>query len=256
MAKRRTVPLRREWIEPQACTLQMRRQILKALPFFRTLGEQEIVRIDGSFRDKGFEPEEVIVAAGQVADRLSVVARGKLVVLRSMPSGKEVLLEVLSRGDFFGSLLPSERAPSADVVRAQTAGCLLTVSALQFQQILENHPRVALAVLEIVGKRLRRAQEMIQHLSASSAEVRIAHTLVRLAEKLGTPGTGGVLIQVPLSREDLAAMTGTTSETVSRLLSRLRRAGLIETGRRWVRVRDLEALSRLAEPDQAPKRSS
>jgi CRP-like cAMP-binding protein len=87
-------------------------------------------------------------------------------------------------------------------------------------------------VLEIVAERLRRAQEMIQHLSANSAEVRIAHTLLRLAGKLGSPGAGGVVIQIPLSREDLAAMTGTTPETVSRVLSRFRRAGLVESGRR------------------------
>ncbi len=256
MAGRRTVPLRGDSIEPQACTLQMRRQILRALPFFRVLGEQEIARINGSFREKGFEPGEILMAAGRTADRLSVVARGKLMVLRSMTSGKEVLLEVLSRGDFFGSLSPAERTPSEDIVRAQTAGCLLNVSVRQFQQILESHPRVALAVLEIVGERLLRARDMIQHLSASSAEVRIAHTLVRLAQKLGSPQAGEALIQVPLSREDLAAMTGTTSETVSRVLSRFRRTGLIETGRRWVRVLNLEALSRLAGCARAPTGAS
>ncbi len=247
MARRPAVPLRGESIEPEACTLHMRRQILKALPFFRALREQDIARIDASFRDQGFQPQQIVLTAGQPADRLSVVARGKLVMLRSMPSGREVLLEVLSRGDFFGSLSPSERMPSMDVVRAQTAGCLLTVSARQFQQILQNHPKTVPAVLEVVEERLRRAREVIQHLSASSAEIRIAHTLRRLAEKLGTPGAGGFLIQVPLSREDLAAMTGTTSETVSRVLSRFRRAGLIETGRRWVRVRDLKALAEKTE---------
>ncbi len=242
MGGRPTVPLRGESIEPEACTLPMRRQILKALPFFQALREQDIARIEGSFREQGFQAQEIVLKAGQQADRLWVVARGKLVLLRPMPSGKEVLLEVLSRGDFFGSLLPSTPAPSLDVVRAQTAGCLLTVSARQFQQILESHPKAALAVLEIVGERLRRAQEVIQHLSASPAEVRIAHALLRLAEKIGTPGAGGILIQVPLSREDLAAMTGTTPETVSRVLSRFRRAALIQTGRRWVRVRDLQRL--------------
>lgn len=246
MQKRRTVPLRGESIEPEACTPELRRQILKGLPFFRSLEEREMARIDGSFREQGFTPNEVVLMAGGPVDRLYVVAQGKLVVVRPMPSGQDVLLEVLSRGDFFGRLSPSERGPYPDIVRAQTAGCLLVVAAQQFRRILEIHPAVALAVLEITGERLRRAREMIQHLSASPAEVRIAHTLLRLAEKLGTREAGGVLIQVPLSREDLAAMTGTTPETVSRIVSRLERDGRLETGRRWVRLRDLPGLSRLA----------
>ncbi len=246
MNSRRRVPLHNDSIEPETCTPEMRLEILKGLPFFRGLGARDIARIDASFRDTGFEAGRIVVMAGKPVEHLYVVAAGKLVVVHPMPSGQDVLMEVLARGDFFGSLSPAGDAAYPDIVRARTACCLLAISAQQFRRVLETFPKVALAVLEITRKRLRAAHETIQHLSASTAEVRISHALLKLADKLGTRGSSGILIQAPLSREDLAAMTGTTPETVSRTLSRLQRDGWIEAGRRWVRLRDRGQIARLA----------
>ncbi len=246
MSARRSVPLQNDSIEPETCTPGMRLEILKGLPFFRGLGERDIARIDAGFKDLGFEPGQIVVMAGKPVERLYVVAAGKLVVVHPMPSGQDVLMEVLARGDFFGNLSAGAAAPYPDIVRARTGCCLLAIPAQQFRRVLETYPKVALAVLEITGERLRTAQETIQHLSASTAEVRIAHALVKLAAKLGSRGSSGILIQAPLSREDLAGMTGTTPETVSRTLSRLQRDGWIEAGRRWVRLRDPAQISRLA----------
>jgi CRP-like cAMP-binding protein len=249
MKTRRRVPLASESIEPEMCTPAMRLQILASLPFFRGLGEREIARIDADFKDTGFEEGEVVVMAGKPVDKLYVVAAGKLVTIHPMPSGQDVLMDVLARGDFFGSLAPADAAAYPDIVRARTSGCLLAISAQQFRRVLEAHPKAALAVLEVTGERLRRAHESIQHLSASTAEVRIAHALLKLADKLGTHSISGILIQTPLSREDLAGMTGTTPETASRVLSRFQRDGWIETGRRWVRLKDPRGLARLAESE-------
>ena len=240
------MPLRRESVEPEACTPALRLRILKGLPFFSGLGEAEVSRLSASFGERGFEPGQIITMPGEPASRLYVVTHGNLVILRPMPSGQDVLLALLSRGDFFGSLAPHTDPPCPDLVRARTAGCLLTIPAPQFRRILESHSSVALKVLEITAERLRETREMIEQLSARTVEERIAHTLLRLAGKLGSRGPGGVLIQAPLSQEDLAAMTGTTPESVSRAMGRFRQAGWVETGRRWVRIRDPRGLGRAA----------
>ncbi len=79
---------------------------------------------------------------------------------------------------------------------------------------------------------------MIRRLSAQSVEGRIAHILLRLAEKVGQPQPVGLLIQLPLSRADLAEMAGTTVETASRVLSRFQKEKLVESGRQWVAIKN------------------
>jgi CRP-like cAMP-binding protein len=95
--------------------------------------------------------------------------------------------------------------------------------------------------------RLREAQATIQQLSVSSVEQRIAFTLLKLADKLGEPHETGLLIQMPLSREDIAAMTGSTPETASRVMTQFQKRRLIETGRQWVAITNREELAKLAQ---------
>src|SRR3546814_20699202 len=85
-----------------------------------------------------------------------------------------------------------------------------------------------------MAARLERAQSHIHAIATATSEQRVAAALVMLAERTGTPRKGSILLDVPLSRDDLASLTGTVSETVSRVLAQLRRDGVIETVRRWV----------------------
>ncbi len=78
-------------------------------------------------------------------------------------------------------------------------------------------------------------------------EQRIAAALLRLAGKLGETRGENVLIQLPFSRQDLATMTGATTETVSRVMSRFSEEGLIKSGRKWVTITDTKRLEQLAE---------
>jgi CRP-like cAMP-binding protein len=99
--------------------------------------------------------------------------------------------------------------------------------------------------LKAVGQRLEESQEIIKQLSVYTVEQRIAAALLRMARKLGEQKQTGTLIQIPFSRQDLAAMTGTKVETVSRVMSRFSAEGLISTGRKWVAVNDLDGLEQL-----------
>lgn len=97
-----------------------------------------------------------------------------------------------------------------------------------------------------MGQRLEESQEIIKQLSVYTIEQRVAATLIRVAKKLGEQKQIGMLIQIPFSRQALAAMTGTTIETVSGVMSRFSAEGLISTGRKWVAVNDLERLEEMA----------
>ena len=123
----------------------------------------------------------------------------------------------------------------------------LRPAAADLRAVMNRHPVVALAVLDEVSHRLEEAQQSVRRLSGGTVEQRIAASLLVLADKLGEPRDESILLQLPLTREDLASMTGTTTESVSRTLSKWRRAGLIETGRRWTSLKDRAALGKAAE---------
>jgi CRP-like cAMP-binding protein len=127
---------------------------------------------------------------------------------------------------------------------------VLAVAADGFLAILHRYPPVALAALELVAARLRAAHESMEHQSVQSAEGRIAALLLKLGEKLGEVNQGALLIQMPLSRQDLADMAGTSVETASRIMSRFRKDGLVHSGRRWVAITDGVRLANIAEDRQ------
>jgi CRP/FNR family transcriptional regulator, nitrogen oxide reductase regulator len=246
MTIRRSTPLKPENVEPDRCSLDLRLKILGQLPFFSRLQAEEIDQVNESFHEYGYTPGESIYFAGEPAERLYVVAAGKVKLLRHTLAGQDVLLDILAPGEFFGalSILGQEEYP--DTAQAQTACCVLAVAAQDFQAILYRYPAVAVTTLNIVSQRLKAAHDTIRQLSAFPVEQRLAAVLLKLAEKLGERRAEGLLIQAPLSRQDLAEMTGTTPETASRILSQFQKDGLIHSGRQWIAIIDRDRLSAIA----------
>lgn len=246
MTKRRRSPVKTEVAEPQICTIDLRLEILRQLPYFTDLSDGAVNNISARFTEKGYQPDEMIYLAGEEATRLYVVASGKVKLLRYTLDGQEVLLDILVPGEHFGSLSALGDPVYPDTAQAQTGVCVLSIDAEDFRQLLETYPAITLRTLDIISQRLRDSQEMVRQLSVSSVEQRLAFTLLKLAEKLGEVHDEGLLIQMPLSREDLAAMTGTTTETVSRTLRRFQQQGLVNTGRQWIAIADRERLQATA----------
>ena len=238
-------PVRQEWVDPRVCSLDYRLKIIGRLPFFRHLSPDAIIEINRLFQDCDVAADEAIYFEGDHGQNLYLVASGKVKILRHAISGREVLLDILQGGEYFGHLAIVGHHDYAETAVAQTDCCILQISALNFEQVLHRFPEVTMKVLWAVGQRLEEAQEIIKQLSTYSADQRIAASLVRLAKKMGEQNQKGVLIQIPFSRQDLAAMTGSTVETVSRVMSRLAAAGLIKTGRKWVSINDLERLQQI-----------
>lgn len=244
---RRTTPLEPEPIEPQMCSVDLRLQILRGLPFFAGLPDDAITAINPLFRETGYEPGEPIYYAGDPAERLFVVAAGKVKLLRHALSGQERVLDLLLPGDFFGSLPVLGEPVYPDTAQAHTLCCVLAISAEGFKTILDRYPPVTRALLAIVAERLRAAQAMLHQTGTAPVESRVAALLLKLAERLGDERAEGWLIQTPLSRQDIADMLGITVETASRTLSQFRKDGLIRSGRRWIAIADRERLAALAE---------
>ncbi len=230
---------------PHHCSPEVRLRVLGQVPLFSMLNADGLAQVDRLCHTRGFTLGEAVYHTGGVADRLYVVATGHLKTTRATPEGRETLLDVLGPGDFLGSLPALGQQRYAESAWALTPACILGLNSAEFTTILEAFPAVTMAALGAVSGRLSESQEAVYLLSGASLEQRLAATLLLLAAKVGVPHEGATLLQLPLSRDDLAAMTGAATESVSRLMSRWHRDGLVESGRRWVAIRDRTALEEL-----------
>jgi len=246
MSALRKVPITVEDVASRSCTLDVRLRALRRLPFFADLTPEDVGHVGDAFHERRYREGQMIYTAGEPALHLHVVVVGKVKLVRPTPNGQQVLLDILGPGDFFGSLSTLGDRAYADAAEAQTTCCVLGVTAGAFQTILRRHPPVALAALEIVGERLRAAHDLIEQLSSHDTEQRIAATLLRLAAWVGQQQDGMLLLQMPLSRQDLADMVGATRETASRVMSQLDRDGVIRSGRGWVALTDRDRLEAIA----------
>lgn len=243
---RRKSPVNTVTTEPHACSIDLRLRILARLPFFAGLPRQAIERINQRFTEVGYQPGEIIYAAGDPAERLFVVADGRVKLMQHTAGGRDVLLDLLTTGAFFGNLASLGAAAYADTAQALTSTCVLSIRSDGFRQVLDEHPELALKALAVMAERLELANARVLQISSMPVEGRIAATMLRLAERLGRPQEMGLLIDAPLSREDLAGMTATTTETVSRVMSQWQSDGIIQSGRQWVAITDRARLEETA----------
>lgn len=240
---RPTNPVNRDPITPSLhCSVADQRRLLGAAPYFKSLSASQIEVVQQQFVQQHYRAGETIYLAGDRANRLAIVAAGSVKVQRSTWDGKDVLLDILVPGDHFGSLAELGDEVYPDTAIAHTECCILSTTSAQFARILQQYPSVAIDSLAIVAERLRDAQSTIEQLSAYPVEQRIASALSNLARKVGVDKDGDTLIDIPLSRQDLAGMAGATVETASRVMSEFKRDGLIDSGRMWIAVRDEDGL--------------
>ncbi|MDD5581904.1 MAG: Crp/Fnr family transcriptional regulator [Candidatus Marinimicrobia bacterium] len=201
--------------------------LLRQIPLFEDLSDDELAHIAQLIHVKTYEKNKVILLEEDLGDTLFIISKGSVKISRINEDGKEVILSILSDGEFFGemSILDGE-SRSANVVALEPSEVFM-LKRSDFLDMLEKYPKISIHLLEELARRLRRSDQQIESLSLSDAEHRVANTLIRLAEDLGVHFKGSVTIEeIPL-QQDIANMAGTSRETVSRMLKMLENKGLI-----------------------------
>jgi CRP-like cAMP-binding protein len=203
--------------------------LLQQLPLFAGLDEEELRPLAGQSRADQFQPEATIFNQGDPAERIWLVRSGRVKIIRQEETGREVIIELLSPGEVFGGatlFMPKQPATARAMGETETVSFTSDIYA----GFLAQHPPVALKLIRMLGGRLHAAMNL-QVLAGEKVERRLAHILLKLAARAGRPDPEGILITLPLSRQDLADMSGTTLETTIRTMSRFRSDGLLQTKR-------------------------
>ncbi len=165
---------------------------------------------------------------------------------RMTDNGKEVVLGIRGAGELLGELSAIDGRPRSASAYALTDVDAQVVSRSDFQASITASPQAARDLMAILAARLRESDETIFHFVAHDTVGRIARRLADLAHTHGVQVESGVRIDLPISQEELAGWVGSSREAVAKALQVLRDLGWVETGRRVVVVRELEALERRA----------
>jgi CRP-like cAMP-binding protein len=203
--------------------------------------------VAASFRVKTVERGGFVFLEGDRATSLNVLAEGRVKVVRETDEGGEVILRQIDPGEIFGGAGGWGGATYPASARAQERSVVLRLPAERFTALIREQPDFALAVVAELGRRLREREARIRDLQSERVERRIARALLRLVNKTGVHGAESIEVGVPLTRQDLAELAGTTLSTASRTLSAWDQQGIVASRRERVTILQPHALAAIAD---------
>jgi len=227
----------------------MSAEIEKALAqvgMYRRLSPEDRSRLAEVSTLRDYARGDEIFGEGDVAEAFYVALRGRVKVVKSTPTGKEVLLEIFGPGDPLGAVVAYEGKPFPATARAmEPTRCVVTPRGTFFR-LLAEHPSLVRGLLSGLTMRLIELTNRLAAVSGARVEERIARLILQKLDELGRPERGGEFLPLALTRQELADLAGTTIETAIRVMSRWSKSGWVETEEEGFLVHDREALERLA----------
>jgi len=221
-------------------------ELLRRIPFFRRLSPELRARVSAVARLKSHDRGDLIFSEGDPSDAFMTIVSGRVKVFKSTPAGKEIILEIFGAGDPLGAVAVYEKAPFMASALALEPTEVLRIDQAVFFRLLEEDPAFVRGLLSGLTIRLVELTRRLAELSGARVEVRFARLFLKLCDQIGTSDRGGVFVPMPLSRQELADLTGTTIETAIRIMSRWQKEDVLHTEKDGFVVIDRRALDEAA----------
>ena len=209
---------------------------LRNVPLFEGLDDEELQTIANVTIKRSFTKDSVIILAEEEGESLFIIEGGQVKVSIVSEDGREVILSLLGEGAVFGELSLLDGKPRSANVIATEETSLIMLRRPDFVQILFKMPQIATALLAELATRLRKTDRQIEGLALLDVTSRISETLLQLASEYGKESEEGITLQNRPTHQELANMSGTTRETVSRVLKRLETQGYITCSGRTITI--------------------
>lgn len=228
-------------------TLQERVALLQNAPLFSVLRSDDLWRLAEKFYSMRYREKEVIFREGEPADLMFLIESGRVKLSIASPTGQELLIAVVGRGNLFGELALIDRGPRAMTAFAMEESRVYALPGDVFWTLIENRPAFTRRLLELMARRMRRADQTSQDLVFCDAPTRLARRLLELAEEHGEPvGAGAIRIAVKLIQDEIAQMVGVSRESANRLIASFAGRGWIDWNDGRPVLLNVEALARRA----------
>lgn len=202
--------------------------ILKKVPIFSSLSDDELQMILHGGYKKKFKKENFIIKHGDSGDAMYLIITGSVKLTLFNEDGRTIVLSLLNEEDFFGELsLLDDKARSCSVIAMSNCELFILTRQL-FYKLIREHPEMMFKILKELTKRLRRADDKIGSLALLDVYGRIVQVLYELANDVGRDTEEGIVIENFPTHEELASIVGTTRESVSRIMPNVKKTGILK----------------------------
>lgn len=221
--------------------------LLNQVPLFKGLPDVALQAVADTGHALGVEEDAFLFYQDDPVERIYLLMEGRMKLTQLSPDGQQVIMRVATPLLIVAAISIVEGALYPVTAQAAEPCKLLYWSQAEMLNLMTRYPVMALNAMRVLAGHVREFQDRYRELATERVERRLARTIIRLASQTGRKTDEGVLLDIPLTRQDLAEMTGTTLYTVSRILSQWESQGLVLTGRERVVIRFPHGLVRIAE---------
>jgi CRP/FNR family transcriptional regulator, cyclic AMP receptor protein len=207
---------------------------LRSLPLFSGLTTEELQFLAGEAQMREYDAGEIIFHAGDAGYTCHIIVKGRVRIYVIAEDGRELSVSIFGPGEIVGEMALFEDLPRSASVEAIEPATTLELHQNVLLHGLERSPTLARSLLRALSERLRHMTEEAEGLASLTVSDRLIARLRRLAEWSGRPATDGVRITLPMTQQELAALVGTSRESVNRALATLRRQGKLRVDNGWI----------------------
>lgn len=202
--------------------------IIKNIPLFSELSDEEIARIEGILIKKNFAKDQIVLLEEDTGNYMYIIYSGMVRVVKQSIEGREQIITLHKKSDFFGemSLLDGKTAPATVIAHEDAVIGLL--SKEDFEEHILSNENIRRKVIDLLCAHLRDSWAMIKILGFDSAEQRIMAVLERMHELYGVVDDRGGIINIKLTHQQIANYASVTRETATRVLQRLEKDAVIQ----------------------------
>ncbi len=201
---------------------------LKKIQLFTSLTDEELYQIKDKLSLKRYKKHEVILFEEDTTEYMYIILNGKIKVTQTTEDGKEILLAMHHSGEFFGEMSLIDGKTSPATVVAMEDSSVAIISRKEFFTLIRTQMKILDNLLMILCSRLRDAWEKIQLLNLKNASQRIKILFLMLSDRYGEKTDEGITLNIKLTHQEIAEMTGMTRETVTRMLDKWQKDGEIK----------------------------
>jgi CRP/FNR family transcriptional regulator len=219
-----------------------------AIPILAVLKPDDRTALSPLCELHAYEKGATIFQEGDVADRIHFLFLGKVKIVKAGPE-RDLILEILGPGEPVGAVAVFEGRPIPATAVALEPSGIVSIPERSFFALIEERPEITRRLLAGLTLRLMSVNRRMADMTGS-VEYRAARLFTTLAERMGQKNAdASVFVALPLSRQDIADLVGTTIETAIRVMSRWQKDGIVETDKKGFRIRDPRALASIAPED-------
>jgi CRP/FNR family transcriptional regulator len=219
---------------------------LKNLDMFSHLRDEDVQTIDKYANMREVKKKEKLYFQGSHDNNFYILKKGAVKITKHTPQGNDIILDILGGGTIFGEMSPSEPLEKDESAEVVEDGIICTLNKADFERLLQLVPGLGIKITKMQGLKRWKIENKLLELLFCSVEQRLAKTFLHLLDDFGIPKDSGYLLKIKLTHKDFADLIGSTRETVTATLNKMKYDGFIDFDDKYVVLKSIKKINVIA----------